>query len=395
MRALVTAAAVTTVCVLPAFLVGGTAVQLGDDLGLSESGTGLAVGAFFVAAALGSAGLGRWAERLGPGVSLRAAAGLTAVCQLGIAGLARSVAPLLVLLAIAGGANALAQPAANLLLVRDLPAHRQGLGFAVKQAAIPLATLLAGLAVPTVVLTAGWEWAFVGSAGLAFVAMATVPGRLGQRRAGEPTDRSGDMPLGVMVWLASGVGLGAASAGTLGAFFVSAGVDAGLAEGTAGLLLAGGSALGIATRLAAGVQADRREGGHLRVVALMLGCGAVVYCLLATETAWVFVLAGPLAFATGWAWPGLFNLAVVRVNPAAPAVATGITQTGTYVGAVLGPVVFGVVAERQSFRAAWLGAAATAIVAGATILGARRRVRSWRAGPTRDAGTGGARRSPR
>jgi predicted MFS family arabinose efflux permease len=200
------------------------------------------------------------------------------------------------------------------------------------------------------------------------------------------------MPLAVMVWLAAGVGLGAASAGTLGAFFVSAGVDAGLAEGTAGLVLAAGSALGIATRLAAGVQADRRAGGHLRVVALMLGCGAIVYCLLATETAWVFVLAGPLAFATGWAWPGLFNLAVVRVNPGAPAAATGITQTGTYAGAVLGPVLFGVVAEHWSFRAAWLGAAATALVAAATVVAARRRVRVWR---DPHAGTGGAHRSPR
>jgi MFS family permease len=385
-RVLVTAAAVSTVCVLPAFLIGGTAVQLGDDLGLSESGTGLAVGAFFAAAALGSAGLGRGAERLGPAVSLRAAAGLTALCQLGIAGLARSVPPLFVLLAVAGAANALAQPAANLLLARDLPAHRQGLGFAVKQSAIPLATLLAGLAVPAIVLPAGWRWAFVGSAALAVLAIATVPRVLAsERRAAGSTDRSGDMPLAVMVWLASGVGLGAASAGTLGAFFVSAGVEAGLAEGTAGFVLAGGSALGIATRLAAGVQADRREGGHLRIVALMLGSGALVYCLLATETAWVFTVAGPLAFATGWAWPGLFNLAVVRVNPGAPATATGITQTGTYLGAVVGPVLFGVVAEHASFRAAWLGAAAMALVAAATILGARRRVRVWR-----DAGTGGA-----
>ena len=172
--------------------------------------------------------------------------------------------------------------------------------------------------------------------------------------------------------------MGAASAGTLGAFFVSAGVDAGLVEGTAGLVLAAGSALGIVTRLAAGLQADRRGGGHLRVVALMLCGGAVIYCLLATETTWAFFVAGPLAFATGWAWPGLFNLAVVRVNPNAPGAATGITQTGTYLGAVVGPVLFGVVAEHVSFRAAWLGAAAMALLAALTIVGARRRVRAWR-----------------
>ena len=380
---LVTTAAVSTVCVLPAFLIGAMAVQLRDDLGLSASGTGVAVGVFFAAAALTSAPLGRMTERRGPARSLRAAATITAGCQLALAGLARSLPVLLAFLIVGGSANALAHPAANLLLARGLPVHRQGLGFAIKQAAIPLATLLSGLAVPAIALTVGWRWAFVASAALATASIATVPSTpptSGARVTRPSRDRSGDMPLPVMMWLALGIALGAASAGTLGAFFVSAGVDAGLAEGTAGLVLAGGSALGIATRLAAGVQADRRGRGHLRVVALMLACGAVIYCLLATETAWAFVGAGPLAFATGWAWPGLFNLAVVRVNPNAPGAATGITQTGTYVGAVVGPVLFGVVAEHLSFRAAWLGAAAMALLAAMTIVGARRRVRAWRDG---------------
>ena len=63
--------------------------------------------------------------------------------------------------------------------------------------------------------------------------------------------------------------------------------------------------------------------------------------------------------------------------------ATGITQTGTYLGAVVGPVLFGLVAEHVSFRAAWLGAAAMALLAALTIVGARRRVRAWR-DPARD-----------
>jgi MFS family permease len=391
LRVLVTTATVCTACVIPPFLIGATAVQLRDDLGLSASGTGVAVGAFFAAASLASTPLGRLTERHGPAPSLRAAAVITATCQLGLAGLARSLPVLLAFLAVGGSANALAQPAANLLLARDLPVQRQGLGFAIKQASIPLATLLSGLAVPAIALTVGWRWAFVASAALAIASITTVPAkrRAEAAHATRPSrDGSGDMPMPVMVWLALGIALGAASAGTLGAFFVSAGVDAGLAEGTAGLVLAAGSGLGIATRLAAGVQADRRGGGHLRVVALMLAGGAAVYCLLATETTWAFVGAGPLAFATGWAWPGLFNLAVVRVNPNAPAAATGITQTGTYFGAVVGPVLFGVVAQHLSFRAAWLGAAAMASLSAMTIVGARRRVRAWRAG----AGDGGARR---
>jgi MFS family permease len=46
----------------------------------------------------------------------------------------------------------------------------------------------------------------------------------------------------------------------------------------------------------------------------------------------------------------LFTFSVVRRNPSQPAAATGIAMTGIYVGAATGPVVFGIVAERISFR---------------------------------------------
>jgi MFS family permease len=85
----------------------------------------------------------------------------------------------------------------------------------------------------------------------------------------------------------------------------------------------------------------------------------------------VYLVAAPLAFSTAWAWPGLFNLAVVRANPSS---ATGITQTGQFIGAVVGPVLFGIVAEHAGFRAAWLtagtiaGLSATALVLATTRL---------------------------
>ena len=146
------------------------------------------------AASLGSAPLGRLTERRGPAPSLRAAAAITATCQLGLAGLARSLPVLLAFLAVGGSANALAQPAANLLLARDVPVHRQGLGFAIKQAAIPIATLLSGLAVPAIALTVGWRWAFVASAALATASIATVPSRprtaRGARQARPATGRA-------------------------------------------------------------------------------------------------------------------------------------------------------------------------------------------------------------
>ena len=385
-RDLVAAAGATTACVFPAFLTGGTGVQLREELDFGEAGLGFAVGAFFFAAALLSAVLGRLAERLGPSAALRVASVGSGVTQLVIGLAARDFGTLCVLLAIAGAWNSLAQPAANLFVARALPPERHGLAFGVKQSAIPASTLLAGLAVPSIALTAGWEWAFVLGAGLAFAGAAVVPPVAGSaRRSGDkaaiPARKAADAaaPGRVMAVLAVGVGLGAASAGSLGGFLVSAGVDTGLSEGVAALSLTAGSAVGIAVRLVSGARADRRDGGHLRVVALMLVGGAGAYCLLAVGQPTVHVVAALLAFGTGWAWPGLFNLAVVRANPATPARATGLTQTGTYFGAVAGPLLFGFIADRRSYAAAWLAAGVMALLAAGSMLLGRLLIRRARA----------------
>src|SRR5688572_11844066 len=242
-RVLAATAGAATVCIFPPFLLGAMAVQVRDDLHFSQSGTGLAVGAFFAVAALGSAPLGRWSERVGGGRALRVAALVAGAALLLLAVAARSLLTLVVLNAVAGVANALGQPAANLLIARAVPASRQGFGFAVKQSAIPFSTFLAGLAVPSIASTAGWRWAYVSAAALALAAGAFVPvgrrvGRAGgSLPAGLGAGTEGRLPHRVMVVLALGVALGAAAAATLGAFFVSTGVEAGLSEDAAALTL--------------------------------------------------------------------------------------------------------------------------------------------------------------
>ena len=388
-RVLAATAAAAAVCIVSPFLLGAMAVQVREDLGFSDSGTGLAVGAFFAVASLLSAPLGRWSERVGGGRALRVAALWAASGQLLLAIGARSLVLLLVFSAFAGGANGLGQPAANLLIARAVPLNRQGLGFAVKQAAIPFSTFLAGLAVPSIALTAGWRWAYVAAAGLALVAAAAVPVGAASGTRGAPpastgaagTAAAGRLPFRVMAVLATGVALGAAAAATLGAFFVSAAVDAGLSEGAAALSLTVGSALGIAVRLGAGVLADRRSGGHLRAVTAMLFFGSFGYLLFALDRPGMMLAGVPLAFGAGWAWPGLFNLAVVLANPASPGAATGITQTGTYMGAMLGPLLFGFLAEHLSFGWSWFAAAVFGWGAAAAIWTGRGMLRRERVSP--------------
>ncbi|PWU44609.1 MFS transporter, partial [Micromonospora globispora] len=180
-RASAGAIATTIACVLPVFLVGGLAVQMGRDLHFSPAGLGLAVSIYFGISALASVPSGALVERYGPAVVARVGILLSAGSLLAVAGLARSYPVLVVLLALSAAANALGQLASNAALARHVPAHRQGLSFGVKQAAIPVSTLLAGAAVPTIALTAGWRWAFVAAAVAALAALPAVtrqePGR--------------------------------------------------------------------------------------------------------------------------------------------------------------------------------------------------------------------------
>jgi hypothetical protein len=83
------------------------------------------------------------------------------------------------------------------------------------------------------------------------------------------------------------------------------------------------------------------------------------------------LLATPIAFGIGWAWPGVSNLAIVKNYPRAPAAATGITQTGVHVGGVLGPFAFGSLVEALGYRGAWLGAAVWSGTAALLVISGR------------------------
>ncbi|MCA1688703.1 MAG: MFS transporter [Actinobacteria bacterium] len=322
---------------------------------------------------MASAVVGRLVERMGAHRGMRLAAAGSAASLLGVALLATSWAGLVACLVLGGLANAVTHPATNLSLAREVPAGRQGLSFGIKQAAIPAATLLAGLAVPGIAVTLGWRWAFVGGAALALAVASLVPaGAPGSASRRREEAREKDASIAPLVLLALGIGLGSTAATPLGAFLVESSVASGLRVETAGLLLAAGSAVNIVVRIVFGHLADGMSGGRLLLVAGMLGVGVVGFVLLATGESGLILPGVLLAFGAGWGWPGLFNFAVVKTNPNAPAVATGITQTGASGGAALGPLVFGLVVEAASYDVAWLVSGVVALVALAAILAGRR-----------------------
>ena len=356
----------TTIAVsVPVFLLGGLAVQVGDELHFSPAGLGLAVSAYFGASALASIPAGVLVERYGAARISRLAVALAAAGLVGIAAGARSLWSLIAILVVGAAANAMGQLASNTSLARHVPPSRQGLSFGVKQAAIPISTLLAGVAVPAVALTLGWRWAFVLAGVLAAGAIRLVPADLaGSSRTGQPARQA----TGALIVIGLAATLAAASANALGTFLVDSAVARGIAPGPAGLSLTLGGAVCVAARVLGGWQADRRPGRQVGVIAGLLACGAVGLVLLAVPGPVPLIAGVVLGFGLGWSWPGLMNFAVVRLHPQAPAAATSITQTGVYAGGCIGPLGLGAVAELSGYPTMWIVAAVAMVTAAALML---------------------------
>lgn len=380
---MVAAMATTTAAQLPVFLTGALSVQIGRDLALGTRGLAVAVAAFFGSSSLCSAGLGRLSDRIGGATMMRLgtvpAAGALLWIGLGVHRWSWLVAAL----AVAGAANGAIQPAANRYLTRTVGLHRQGLAFGVKQAAIPAATLLSGLAVPAVAHTAGWRSAFIAAAAAAAAAGALVRRSLPAKTTHDTTDRRNGADTGThrpgprfarpaLLTLAIGVGGASASANAMGAFFVLSAVSIGESDGHAGLVAAAASAVSLVVRLGIGLHADRGGAGHLREVAVMCAIGAIGPLLLAVGDRRLLLFAAFVGYGIGWGWAGLFNFAVASTHPAAPGRATGLTQVGASGGACLGPLFFGLAAARFGYPPAWIGAALILVAAALVILIGRR-----------------------
>jgi MFS family permease len=367
------AAAMTALGSLPVFLLSAQSVLVREDLRFDEPQLGLAVGVFFGAAALSSLPAGRLADRLGRRTSTIVAGVLATSGTLGVAVGAVSFPVLLALFVVCGMANSALQTTANLILARAVPRARQGLAFGVKQSAVPVATLLGGLAVPTIGVVVGWRWTY--AAATVAAALVVVAGLRAPRRppAESKVRRIGEgAPAAALAVTAVAAMLSSAGVNSLAAFLPAWAFDLGVAPGDAGLLLAVASALCVLARIGSGVAADRRSGQHLPVVATQLAVGAVGLVLLSLGTVPMLLVGAVVAFAVGWSWPGVLLFSIVRVGRDNPAGASSAVQVGAFTGGAAGPVLFGVLVAATSYPVAWRTAAGALLVAAGLLLVARR-----------------------
>jgi MFS family permease len=256
--------AIVTLSTQAVFLVGAAFFQLGPEFGLRPIHLGVLTAAFFLTAAVTSAPLGRWVQRVGwqraMVLNMRSTALVLAMVPL-VARSGWSLGGLLIAAAMVYGAS---NPAANQALADHTNPARQATIFGAKHAGIPASTLLAGLAVPLVVERYGWRWSFVVAAILALIVSFLVPrGVLSAREVrgvdapAEPVRTTSTKDL---LFLAVGSSFATWGAIALGTYLVTATVSIGFSASAAGLLQFVGSAVSIVARVLAGVITDRVGG---------------------------------------------------------------------------------------------------------------------------------------
>lgn len=410
-RAIVTVGTGLVLAALPVFLVGGLAVQIRRDLQFGGAALGAAVSGAFLFGAVTAPLVGRLVDRLGARIAILLGAACSVASASALALLADGWSSIALSLAVAGVGFSFMDPGLAVLVTRTVPRHRQGLAFGIKEAAVPGATLVAGLAIPAIVVTFGWRWAFALvalPAGALLVLLGGPSSRRDRRLDRQPrsTGMVGDResvaagrapdggrpvpastagsargsprtppspPRALLVAIAVSAALGSAAGSGISVFLTESATAIGLGESAAGLLLAGGSVAGIVARVGAGLRADRRPASHLGLMAAMLAIGAATMLVGAAGTVPTLVVGTVGAFAGGWGWSGLLFLSLVRLSPAAPAAATGIGLSGLAVGNAVGPLGFGVIAQEVSYAMAWVTAAALAAVAAVILVTVDRR----------------------
>ncbi len=358
--------------IAPVHLTGALAPLIQADLGFGDAALGTLIGTYFAVSALTTPLGGHLADRFGPTAALRSAALVSAVASLGVALAARSWAALLAGLALAAIGNAVTQPGNNAFIAAGVRPERRGVALGVKQAAIPTSTALAGIALPTVAAAWGWRAAFALAAGLAMLVAAGLPD-VGRARAATGVPHRRLRVSRPLLWLALGSGFGAAAVASIGGFLVRSARDAGFSAGGAGALQVAGSVALITARIGWGALMDRRDTDRFAFAAGLLAVGSLGFPLLATGRPALMVPGALVAFGAAWSWPGIVHLGAVERHPGDAGAATGIVQAGMFWGAMTGPALFGVVAERAGFGWAWTTSFGFAALAAVLVATAGRR----------------------
>ena len=325
-------------------------------LGVSTTLIGGFVAIMFAGAIVASLSAGSAVARFG---AIRVSQAGLLICAAGLALCAWASFPAVVLGAfLIGLGYGPITPASSHLLALTTPAHRMSLVFSIKQTGVPIGGMLAGAAVPGLLLYAGWQEALLAvAAGNILCAMAAQPlrARLDADRQPDHALAFGNLvrPIRLVMSQRALVRLAAfsfvfsavqVSFTTYLVTYLHASLGYGLIA--AGLALSAAQIGGIFGRISWGYASDRwlGAGRMLAVLAALMTVCTLATSLLNGSVPQVVVLAVLIVFgASAIGWNGVYLAEVARQAPPGMAsMATGGTLAVTFCGIMLGPALFGV-----------------------------------------------------
>ncbi|MEU0406095.1 MFS transporter [Streptomyces sp. NPDC006197] len=367
------------------FLIGALGPRLVEGLGMSETVLGLTTTVGFGTAAVLSPAGGRIVDRVGPRRALVALLAVSAVA-LALIGAAPGPALLLGAVALGGLPQALANPATNKAILAAVPAPRRGAVTGSKQSGVQLGAFAAGLPLATAAGLLGWRgavWVAAGAALLAALwAWRTLPADAPPKGGAVLPAQAG--PGSPVSWLAAYslfLGAGIASVNTYLALFGAQRL--GMGPAVAGALVAVLGVSGIAGRV--GWSRAATPGRAPWLPGLLAG-GAVGAALLLAVAVRVEPVVWVAAIAVGvFAVSGNAVSMVLVMQRSAPGRAgqdSALVAAGFFAGFAVGPLLFGLLAERGRYGQGWLLVAAEFAVAGAVAYAWVLRDRRTRTGAT-------------
>ena len=275
-------------------------------------------------------------------------------------------------------------PASSHVLARTTPPAQMSLVFSIKQTGVPVGSMLAGAIVPPLLLLVDWQ-ASLAVVALVCVLCAVVAQPL---RRELDADRQAQHPvhlgslvrpirlvlshrrLATMAACSFMFSMVQMSLTTYLVTYLSE--ELGLALVAAGLALSAAQMGGIGGRIAWGYVADRWLGASrtLMLLAALMVCAALATATLSPQAPRLLLVLILVVFgASAIGWNGVYLAEVARQAPAGQAsLATGGTLAFTFLGVVIGPPVFGLLATVfGTYRAGFVALMGVASVCGVLL----------------------------
>jgi MFS family permease len=343
-------------------------------LDISPSLVGIYIAITYAGAMLASLSSGTTVSRLGP---IRVSQLGLVLCALGLSLCALPYFPAIALGALLIGLGyGPITPASSQILARTTHSSQMALVFSIKQTGVPVGAMSAGAIVPTLMLKIDWQLSLVVVALACLICAALAqPMRNAlddQRQPGLPFEMGtltrpirmvlGHRTLATMAVCSFMFSMVQLSLTTYLVTYLHDDLNYGMVS--AGLLLSVTQIGGIGGRIAWGAISDRWLGAQrtLALLACLMALSALATALLLPRLPlWGIWITLIVFGASAIGWNGVYLAEVARQAPEGKAgVATGGTLTFTFLGAVVGSPIFGMLSSLfGTYRAGFLALVVT------------------------------------